>query len=63
VRVTAEPLRSLRDSQLKKKNRRSFRIGPPIDAPYWLRTSGSRGTPARLLNQLLAEVYVLRLNS
>ena len=36
---------------------------PPIEAPYWLRTSGVRATPARLLNHELEAVSVLRMYS
>jgi hypothetical protein len=56
-------LSSLRRSKLPKKNTRSFTIGPPIDAPYWLRFSCSLSMPARLLNQLLAANAVSRLYS
>src|SRR3954454_5292277 len=63
VRVTELPLRSLRSSQLKKKKARSRIMRPPIEAPYWLRTSGVRATPARLLNQELEAVSVLRMYS
>src|ERR1043166_9612289 len=51
------------DCQLKKKKILFLRMGPPSEAPYWLRMRTSRGSPPRLLNQSLALYAVLRLYS
>ena len=44
----------------KKKKSLSRLIGPPMLPPNWLRISGVRGMPLRLLNQSLATVVVSR---
>jgi hypothetical protein len=54
-------LSSVRRSKLPKKNARFLTIGPPSEAPYWLRLSCSLAMPARLLNQLFEENFVSRL--
>src|SRR5215471_17039825 len=53
-------LRSFRASQFRKKNSRSFLIGPPSDTPYTLRFSFALGRPAWLAKKSFALVLVLR---
>src|SRR6516165_11835254 len=63
VAVAGVELASIRRSQFAKRNNRSFLIGPPRDAPNWLRTSGDRGIPAWLLKKSFAASSVFRLYS